>query len=246
MGCGGARQRISGSRRRTEPRGRVAPERYPNRDSKPPAPTPADCAGREGPRTAEHEAPGRGRFPSHIMIRFILLQNRQGRTRLAKYYVPFTDAEKHKVEHEVHRMVSNRDQKFTNFVDYQNGKIIYRRYAGLYFSLCVDSTDNELVCLEIIHLFVEILDHYFGNVRELDLVYNFHKVFVITADNARARVENVGHVCKDDDDDDVHFFASSAVERGGRAPTRGNTPVWPSRLQADVPSAAPLPTPRTS
>ena len=180
MGCGGARQRISGSRRRTEPRGRVAPERYPNRDSKPPAPTPADCAGREGPRTAEHEAPGRGRFPSHIMIRFILLQNRQGRTRLAKYYVPFTDAEKHKVEHEVHRMVSNRDQKFTNFVDYQNGKIIYRRYAGLYFSLCVDSTDNELVCLEIIHLFVEILDHYFGNVRELDLVYNFHKVFVIT------------------------------------------------------------------
>ena len=210
------------------------------------------------------------------MIRFILLQNRQGRTRLAKYYVPFTDAEKHKIEHEVHRMVSNRDQKFTNFVDYQNGKIIYRRYAGLYFSLCVDSTDNELVCLEIIHLFVEILDHYFGNVRELDLVYNFHKVFVITdelvlsgelqesskkvildrlgileriegaADNARARVENVGHVCKDDDDDDVHFFASSAVERGGRAPTRGNTPVWPSRLQADVPSAAPLPTPRTS
>ena len=116
----------------------------------------------------------------HTMIRFILLQNRQGRTRLAKYYVPFTDAEKHKIEHEVHRVVSNRDQKFTNFVDYQNGKIIYRRYAGLYFSLCVDSTDNELVCLEIIHLFVEILDHYFGNVRELDLVYNFHKVFVIT------------------------------------------------------------------
>ena len=80
----------------------------------------------------------------------------------------------------------------------------------MYFSLCVDSTDNELVCLEIIHLFVEILvrlcslliqtqthehthplsrnlsdtlsrkDHYFSNVRELDLVYNFHKVFVIT------------------------------------------------------------------
>jgi len=39
----------------------------------------------------------------------------------------------------------------------------------------VDSTDNELICLEIIHLFVELLDHYFSNVRELDLVYNFHK-----------------------------------------------------------------------
>ena len=51
------------------------------------------------------------------MIRFILLQNRQGRTRLAKYYVPFTDAEKHKVEHQVHRIVAGRDQKFTNFVE---------------------------------------------------------------------------------------------------------------------------------
>jgi len=114
------------------------------------------------------------------MIRFILLQNRQGRTRLAKYYVPLTDAEKHNVEHQVHGIISARDQKFANFVEYKNYKLIYRRYAGLYFTFCVDATDNELVCLEIIHLFVEILDHYFSNVRELDLVYNFHKVFLIT------------------------------------------------------------------
>jgi len=53
--------------------------------------------------------------------------------------------------------------------------VIYRRYAGLYFSLCVDVTDNELAYLESIHLFVEILDHYFSNVCELDLVFNFHK-----------------------------------------------------------------------
>merc|ERR1739848_54592 len=72
-----------------------------------------------------------------IMIQFILLQNRQGRTRLAKYYVPFTDSEKHKIEHEVHRIVATSDQKFTNFVEYQNRKLIYRRYAGLYFTLCV-------------------------------------------------------------------------------------------------------------
>lgn len=55
-------------------------------------------------------------------------------------------------------------------------KIIYRRYAGLYFTFCVDVTDNELAYLEGIHLFVEMLDHYFGNVCELDLVFNFHKV----------------------------------------------------------------------
>lgn len=55
-------------------------------------------------------------------------------------------------------------------------KIVYRRYAGLFFSVGIDVSDNELTALEAIHLFVEILDHYFSNVCELDLVFNFHKV----------------------------------------------------------------------
>ena len=38
------------------------------------------------------------------------------------------------------------------------------RYASLYFVACVDKGDNELITLEKIHLFVEILDRYFGNV----------------------------------------------------------------------------------
>ena len=29
---------------------------------------------------------------------------------------------------------------------------------------------------QMIHLFVEILDRYFGNVCELDIIFNFHKV----------------------------------------------------------------------
>ncbi|XP_019174425.1 PREDICTED: AP-2 complex subunit sigma-like [Ipomoea nil] len=53
------------------------------------------------------------------------------------------------------------------------------RYAGLFFSLCVDMTDNDLAYLECIHLFVEILDHFFSNVCELDLDFNFHKVYLI-------------------------------------------------------------------
>jgi hypothetical protein len=31
--------------------------------------------------------------------------------------------------------------------------------------------------LEFIHLFVEVLDQYFGSVCELDLVFNFYKVY---------------------------------------------------------------------
>lgn len=42
---------------------------------------------------------------------------------------------------------------------------------------CAD--DNELLTLEIIHQFVEVLDKYFGNVCELDLIFNFHKAYYI-------------------------------------------------------------------
>lgn len=65
------------------------------------------------------------------------------------------------------------------FAQFRQHKLIYRKYAGLYFILCVDVSDNELACLEAIHLFVEILDHFFNYVREVDLVHNFHKVFVV-------------------------------------------------------------------
>lgn len=71
-------------------------------------------------------------------------------------------------------------------LQFKTNKVIYRRYAGLYFSLCVDVTDNELAYLESIHLFVEILDHYFSNVCELDLVFNFHKVVYLPRGPPRA------------------------------------------------------------
>ena len=45
--------------------------------------------------------------------------------------------------------------------------------------MCVDPSDNEFSILETIHLFVEIMDQYFGKVRELDLLLNFHKVYAI-------------------------------------------------------------------
>lgn len=38
---------------------------------------------------------------------------------------------------------------------------------------------NELITLEIIHMFVETLDRYFGNVCELDIIFNFHKAYYL-------------------------------------------------------------------
>ncbi len=50
-------------------------------------------------------------------IRFFLLQNRQGKTRLSKWYVAVEEEEKRKIENEVHRIVTSRDSKYTNFVE---------------------------------------------------------------------------------------------------------------------------------
>ena len=61
-------------------------------------------------------------------------------------------------------------------LQFRNFKIVYRRYAGLYFCICVDVSDNNLAYLEAIHNFVEVLNEYFHNVCELDLVFNFYKV----------------------------------------------------------------------
>ena len=51
------------------------------------------------------------------------------------------------------------------------------RYASLYFCCAVEQSDNELVVLEIIHRYVELLDKYFGSVCELDIIFNFEKAY---------------------------------------------------------------------
>lgn len=53
------------------------------------------------------------------------------------------------------------------------------RYASLYFVACIEKEDNELIVLDIIHHFVEVLDRYFSNVCELDLIFNFHQAYFI-------------------------------------------------------------------
>ena len=83
------------------------------------------CASRAPSRSGWRATkPSRNNSPPHpptrppsLQIRFFLLQNRQGKTRLSKWYVAIEDSEKRKIENEVHRLVTARDNKFTNFVE---------------------------------------------------------------------------------------------------------------------------------
>ncbi|RKO83945.1 AP complex, mu/sigma subunit, partial [Blyttiomyces helicus] len=54
-----------------------------------------------------------------------------------------------------------------------------RRYASLFFIAGTDVDDNELLTLEIIHRYVEVLDKWFLNVCELDIIFNFQQAYMI-------------------------------------------------------------------
>lgn len=61
------------------------------------------------------------------MIQFILVQNRQGITRLSKYYRQYNDDERVRLEDEIHRLETGRDAKFTNFVEVRRARRGRRR-----------------------------------------------------------------------------------------------------------------------
>lgn len=78
---------------------------------------------------------------SVVMIRFLLLQNRAGKTRLAKYYSPFSDEEKSRMEDEVHRLVATRDSKFSNFLEVYIGGGALGSLLYLFFPLPTNTGD---------------------------------------------------------------------------------------------------------
>lgn len=113
------------------------------------------------------------------MINFLLLINRQGKVRLGKWYATFTAKEKAGFIRDVCQVALNRPSRLSNIIELHGRKYVCRRYASLFFIACIDDDDNELIVLELIHLFVCTLDKYFGNVCELDLIFNFHRAYLI-------------------------------------------------------------------
>lgn len=50
---------------------------------------------------------------------------------------------------------------------------LWPRYASLYFCCAIEGQDNELITLELIHRYVELLDKYFGSVSQRELLLSF-------------------------------------------------------------------------
>uniref|UniRef100_A0A3P8V9M4 AP complex subunit sigma n=1 Tax=Cynoglossus semilaevis TaxID=244447 RepID=A0A3P8V9M4_CYNSE len=110
------------------------------------------------------------------MMQFMLLFSRQAKLRLQKWFVPLCDKEKKKISRELIQVILARKPKMCSFLEWQDRTIVY---ASLYFCCAMELQDNELITLEIIHRYVELLDKYFGSVCELDVIFNFEKTFYI-------------------------------------------------------------------
>uniref|UniRef100_A0A7N5KAS8 Adaptor related protein complex 1 subunit sigma 1 n=1 Tax=Ailuropoda melanoleuca TaxID=9646 RepID=A0A7N5KAS8_AILME len=96
-------------------------------------------------------------------MRFMLLFSRQGKLRLQKWYLATSDKERKKMVRELMQVVLARKPKMCSFLEWRDLKVVYKRYASLYFCCAIEGQDNELITLELIHRYVELLDKYFGS-----------------------------------------------------------------------------------
>ncbi|XP_054572492.1 AP-4 complex subunit sigma-1 isoform X2 [Eptesicus fuscus] len=109
------------------------------------------------------------------MIKFFLMVNKQGQTRLSKYYEHVDIAKRTLLETEVIKSCLSRSSEQCSFVEYKDFKLIYRQYAALFIVVGVNDTENEMAIYEFIHNFVEVLDEYFSRV----IMFNLDKVHII-------------------------------------------------------------------
>ncbi|WVZ72088.1 hypothetical protein U9M48_020601 [Paspalum notatum var. saurae] len=76
-----------------------------------------------------------------MTIRFVLFVNKQGQTRLAQYYEHLSLDERRALEGEIVRKCLARTDQQCSFVEHRNYKVVYRRYASLFFLVGVDNDE---------------------------------------------------------------------------------------------------------
>ncbi|XP_062325271.1 AP-4 complex subunit sigma-1 [Osmerus eperlanus] len=105
------------------------------------------------------------------MIKFLLMVNKQGQTRLSKYYEAVEVVKRAPLEADVVKGCLSRKKEECSFVEYKDFKLVYRQYAALFIVVGISGSENELSIYELVHNFVEVLDKYFSRVSELDVSF---------------------------------------------------------------------------
>lgn len=94
------------------------------------------------------------------------IRNKQGQTRFSSYYEWISIDERSALESEIIRKCLSRSELQCSFLEYRGYKVIYRRYASLFFIVGTkpdpfagegaENNENELGMLEFIHAVVEV------------------------------------------------------------------------------------------
>lgn len=105
--------------------------------------------------------------------------NKQGQTRLSRYYEHVEIPKRTMLEAEVIKNCLSRSKEQCSFIEYKDFKLVYRQYAALFIVVGINETENEMAVYELIHNFVEVLDRYFSRVSELDIMFNLDRVHII-------------------------------------------------------------------
>lgn len=69
----------------------------------------------------------------------------QGKVRLAKWYTTLSQKDRAKIVREITPMVITRPLKLCNFLEWKDMKLVYKRYASLYFVAGVDQGKTVLI-----------------------------------------------------------------------------------------------------
>ncbi|VDN15735.1 unnamed protein product [Dibothriocephalus latus] len=114
------------------------------------------------------------------MIWAVLIFNTNGKPRLMKFFEKTDETYEQEFLAETFRKLTRRSCDSCNFLEIKNNKkcsrLIYRQYATIYVVFCVDAAESELGILDLIQVFVDLLDKTFENVCELDIIFNSDKV----------------------------------------------------------------------
>ncbi|EGF78884.1 hypothetical protein BATDEDRAFT_12684, partial [Batrachochytrium dendrobatidis JAM81] len=112
-------------------------------------------------------------------IEYFIVFSKYGKMRLKRLFKTVSSGKKSQIMNDTMAQILKRTNAMSNILDFRGSRLIYKRYASLYFCASIEENDNELITLELIQRYVQLLDAYFGNVCELDIIYGIVEAYII-------------------------------------------------------------------
>ncbi|KAK5667387.1 hypothetical protein QVD99_005989 [Batrachochytrium dendrobatidis] len=92
------------------------------------------------------------------MIEYFIVFSKYGKMRLKRLFKTVSSGKKSQIMNDTMAQILKRTNAMSNILDFRGSRLIYKRYASLYFCASIEENDNELITLELIQRYVQLLD----------------------------------------------------------------------------------------